>query len=154
MTAPAARHVASGSLARDPARAAVAASPRPPRSARRRTPRRFTHLDRQGLERAAEHYLRTCFRNSTRVTVAEFAAYLGCHPDYLTRTAASILGTSSLLDFLRGKQLQEAERLLRVTILGNEEIAVRSGFGTASTFYRRFQEAYDMSPGAFRKVRK
>jgi AraC-like DNA-binding protein len=123
-------------------------------TARGPAPRRFTHAHRQSLERAAEHYLRECFRRSTRVTVAEFAAYLGCHPDYLARTASSILGTSSLLNFLRRKQLEEAERLLRVTNLSMAEIALRAGFGTISTFYRRFHEAYAMAPGAFRKVRK
>ncbi|HYC92415.1 MAG TPA: helix-turn-helix transcriptional regulator [Thermoanaerobaculia bacterium] len=88
------------------------------------------------------------------MTVTEFAAYLGRHPDYLARTASSILGTSSLLNFLRSKQLEEAERLLRVTNLGTAEIALRAGFGTISTFYRRFKETYAMAPGAFRKVRK
>lgn len=114
----------------------------------------FTHFDRQRLERALEYYLRDCFRNATRVTVAEFATCLGCHPDYLTRIAASILGAMSLLDFLRSKQLEEAERLLDVTDLSIKEIALRSGFGTISSFYRRFQAAHQMSPGTFRKVRK
>jgi AraC-like DNA-binding protein len=122
---------------------------------RARHPRRrtFTHAHRQRLDRAAEHYLRDCYRRATRATVTEFAAILGCHPDYLTRTAASILG-ASLLDYLRAKQLEEAERLITVTTLGMKEIALRAGFGTVSTFYRHFREAHGMSPGAFRKVRK
>jgi AraC-like DNA-binding protein len=118
-----------------------------------RSPRRFTHAHRQRLDRAAEYYLRDCFRKSTRATVAELATYLGCHPDYLTRTGASILG-ASLLDFLRRKQMEEAERLLAVTTLSIADIALRAGFGTVSTFYRRFKESRGTSPGAFRQVRK
>jgi AraC-like DNA-binding protein len=121
--------------------------------ARSITPRRFTHRHRQHLERAAEHYLRECYRGKTRATVAEFASTLECHPDYLTRTAAGILG-ASLLDYLRGKQLEEAERLITTTPLSMREVAFRSGFGTTATFYRCFRAAHDMPPGSFRKVRK
>lgn len=153
MAARATRHVAFDSLSRHSTPTAVAASSRSTMAARDRRPRRFTHAHRQRLDRAAEHYLRECFRKSTRATVAEFATDLGCHPDYLTRTAASILG-ASLLDFLRKKQMAEAERLIRVTTLSIREIALRAGFGTVSTFYRRFRESHGMSPGTFRQVRK
>ena len=153
MTASVPRHAASRSLTRDSAHPVVAASSRSPMAARERSPRRFTHAHRQRLDRAAEHYLRDCFKKATRATVAEFANYLGCHPDYLTRTAGSILG-ASLLEFLRTKQMEEAERLIRVTTLSIADIAVRAGFGTVSTFYRRFRESHAMSPGAFRQVRK
>ena len=122
-------------------------------TARVRTPRTFTHAHRQGLDRVIEHYLRDCFRAATRATVGELAAILGRHPDYLTRTGGQILG-ASLLGYLRRRQLDEAERLITVTTLGMKEIALRTGFGTVSTFYRHFREAHGMSPGAFRKVRK
>jgi AraC-like DNA-binding protein len=121
--------------------------------ARTTKPRKFTHRHRQHLERAAEHYLRHCYRGKTRATVAEFASILECHPDYLTRTAGAILG-ASLLDYLRGKQLEEAARLITTTPLGMREVALRSGFGTTATFYRFFRAAHAMPPGAFRKVRK
>jgi AraC-like DNA-binding protein len=119
-----------------------------------RSPRTFTHAHRQGLDRVIEHYVRDCFQRETRATVGELAAILGRHPDYLTRTAGAILGGASLLDYLRRKQLEEAERLITVTTLPMKEIALRAGFGTVSTFYRHFREAHGMSPGAFRKVRK
>lgn len=147
MAVPATQHAHLGSLSAGRRR-----SSRSTMTARERS-RTFTHVHRQRLDRAAEHYLRDCFRRSTRATVTEFAAILGCHPDYLTRTAGTILG-ASLLDYLRRKQLEEARRLIAVTTLTMREIALRAGFGTVSTFYRHFREAHGMSPGAFRQVRK
>lgn len=123
-------------------------------SKRERKPRIFTHAHRQALDRIIEHYLRDCYRRATRATVGELARILGRHPDYLTRTAGAILAGPSLLRYLRGKQLEEAERLITVTSLRMKEIALRAGFGTVSTFYRHFREAHGMSPAAFRKVRK
>ncbi|HEX6097328.1 MAG TPA: helix-turn-helix transcriptional regulator [Thermoanaerobaculia bacterium] len=122
-------------------------------TARAASPRTFTHIHRQCLDRAAELYLHDCFRNATRATVTEFAAILDRHPDYLARKAAAILG-ASLLGYLRARQLEEAERLITVTTLGMKEIALRAGFGTVSTFYRHFHEAHGTTPAAFRKVRK
>lgn len=116
-------------------------------------PRTFTHAHRQALDRVIEFYLLFCYRMGTRATVGELAAILGRHPDYVTRRAATILG-ASLLDYLRARQMEEAERLIIVTGLPVKEIALRAAFGTVSTFYRHFREAHGMSPGAFRKVRK
>lgn len=152
MAVPASQPAELEFLSHHPAHPVVAAPPPPTMTARNRSPRTFTHAHRQGLDRAAEHYLPICFRRATRATVAEFAAYLRRHPDYITRTAAAILGVS-LLHYLRGKQLEEAERLLTVTTLSVKEIVLRAGFGTVSTFYRHFRESHGMSPGAFRKVR-
>ena len=120
------------------------------KNARNRT---FTHEHRQRLDRATAHYLQECYANRTAARVSEFAAFLGFHPDYLTRTAASILGMR-LHGYLRTKQLEEAERLIRTTPLPMHEIALHAGFGTTSTFYRIFRAVHQMPPGAFRKVRK
>ena len=122
-------------------------------TARVRTSRTFTHAHRQGVDRVIEHYLRDCFRRATRPTVAELAAILRRRPESVTRRAASILG-ESLVDYMRRKQLEEAERLILVTTLSMREIALRSGFGSVATFYRHFREAHGMSPRAFRQVRK
>lgn len=115
-------------------------------------PRIFTHAHRQRLERAAEVYLRQCYREKAKVSVAAFATLIKRNPEYMTRTTTNIAGMS-LLDYLRTKQLQEAERLLRTTPLLVEEIAVCAGFGTASTLYRCFRRYRGMSPSQFREVR-
>lgn len=109
----------------------------------------YAHLDRQRLERAAALYLRDCYRRRTAARVSEFAAYLDLTTAHLSRTASAIVGMS-LRDFLRAKQIAYAGQLLRTTPLTIEEIAVRCGFGTASTFYRWFTAAHGTTPGAFR----
>ena len=147
MAVPAPRHAQVGSLSASRRRSS------PSTMAARERSRTVTHAHRQHLDRSAELYLRDCYRRATRATVAEFAAILDRHPDYVTRKAGAILG-ASLLDYLRRKQLEEAERLITVTTLDMKEIALRAGFGTVSTFYRHFREAHGMSPGAFRQVRK
>ena len=121
---------------------------------RPRPPRTFTHAHRQRLERAAEHYLLACYRSKTAARVSEFAtSYLHVTAPYLSRVAREIVG-KSLRDFLREKQLAHAEQLLRATPLTVEEIALRCGFGTVTTFYRRFRESHGVTPAAFREVKK
>jgi AraC family transcriptional regulator len=117
--------------------------------------RTFTLVHRQRLARAADHYLRECYRTHTSVRAADFAAGLGMTPEYVSWLARRIFG-KPLRDYLRGKQLQHAAHLLRtlppeITI---DEIALQAGFGASRTFYRRFTEAYGTSPGAWRELKK
>jgi AraC-like DNA-binding protein len=119
------------------------------------TPRTFTHADRQRLDRAAEHYLRKCYRTNSAARASEFAAELGLTPEYVSWLATRTLG-KPLRVYLREKQVTYAAWLLRtlpaeITV---EEIALRSGFGTAGTLYRAFWEAYGTTPGAFRELKK
>jgi AraC-like DNA-binding protein len=116
-----------------------------------RPPRRFTRAHAERLDRAATHYLRACYRNRTAARVAEFAAHLGRNRDYLSRTAGAIAGMS-LRSYLRVKQLQYAEQLLKITPLTIPEIALRAGFGTTSTFYRCFRARYGMPPASYRET--
>jgi hypothetical protein len=74
---------------------------------RRTTPppdRIFTHADRQRLDRAAEHYLRVCYKNKTAARASEFAAFLNVTPPYLSRIVPRIVG-KTVHDFLRAKQI-------------------------------------------------
>jgi AraC-like DNA-binding protein len=125
--------------------------PAPP-APRRRV---FTHAHRQRLSRAADHYLRQCYRTSSAARASEFAAELGMTPEYVSWLASRILG-QPLRDYLRARQLAYAARLLQtlpreITV---DEIAVRAGFGTPRTFYRCFLDAYGTTPGAFRQLKK
>jgi AraC-like DNA-binding protein len=115
--------------------------------------RTFTHAHRQRLDRAVAHYLDDCYAKKTAARVSEFAAFLERNPEYLSRTAASIVGVPLRL-YLRKKQLEEAERLITRTPLPMHEIALHAGFGTTATFYRCFKQAHGVPPGAFREVRK
>ncbi len=51
-------------------------------------------------------------------------------------------------------RLKEALILLEKTDLSMEEISEKAGFGTSRTFYRQFQEKYNMSPTAYKKFSK
>lgn len=117
---------------------------------RKKKPRTFTHGHRQGLDRAAEHYLRECYRQKKPVRGKDFARSLDLTPEYVSSLAAQVLG-ESLQRFLRKKQVEYAARLLRRTPLSVEEIAARSGFGTRSAMLRWFIEVYGMGPAAFRE---
>jgi AraC-like DNA-binding protein len=153
MTAPAARRLDRTSLSRTPVLDGIATSPSSSMNRRARKPRTFTHVHHQRLDRAIAHYLDDCYEKKSAARVSELAAFLGRSPEYLTRTAVSIVGVP-LREYLRRKQLEEAERLIVTTPLPMREIALHAGFGTTSTFYRCFQQAHGMTPGAFREVRK
>jgi len=155
MAPAAATHQRTGTLSRRPVPRAVVTSVRSAMTTRRkqRKPRTFTHVHLQRLDRAVSHYLDYCYVKETAARVSEFAAFLKRSPEYLTRTTAAIAGMT-LRKYLRRKQLEEAERLILQTPYSMREIALRAGFGTISTLYRCFKQAYGMPPGAFRKVRK
>lgn len=122
-------------------------------TARDKKPRKFTHGHRQGLDRAAEHYLRDCYRLKKPARGKDFARSLDLTPQYVSWLAAKILG-ESLHVFLRKKQVEYAARLLRRTPLSVEEIAARSGFGTRSAMHRWFVKEHGCGPAAFRERRK
>lgn len=150
--------IASASAAlreRQPVLAVIAASPRAMAATKRthRKARTFTYDHRRRLDQAIAHYLQECYRKKTAARVSEFAAFLKRSPEYLTRTAASIVGLP-LRGYLRKKQIREAERLLTRTPLEVGEIALHAGFGTRSTLHRCFRRVHGMSPTQFREVRK
>jgi AraC family transcriptional regulator, melibiose operon regulatory protein len=117
---------------------------------REKKPRTFTHGHRRGLGRAAEHYLRECYRLKKPARGKDFARSLDLTPEYVSWLATKILG-ESLQRFLRGKQVEYAARLLRRTPLTVEEIAARSAFGTRSTMHRWFVEMHGIGPAEYRE---
>ena len=122
-------------------------------TSRHKNPRTFTHDHRQRLQRAAENYLRECYRTKKPARGKDFADSLDLTPEYVSWLGAQILG-GSLHHYLRRKQVAYAERLLRTTPLSVEEVAVRSGFGTRSTMHRWFLAVHDLTPTAFRELKK
>jgi len=105
------------------------------------------------LDRAAEHFLRDCYRRKKPARGKDFAQSLDLTPEYFSWLAAQALG-ESLHVFLRKKQVEYAARLLRRTPLSVEEIAVRSGFGTRSAMHRWFVKVHGIGPAAFRERKK
>ena len=113
-------------------------------------PRGRRHTLRQRLERAADLYLRDCYHRKTAARADELARHLGLTREYLARVASDVFGMP-LRNVLRVRQLRHAEHLLRTTSLSTVTIALMSAFGSHPTFYRAFQAAYGMTPGAYRK---
>jgi len=120
---------------------------------RKKNPRTFNPGHRQGLDRAAEHFLRECYRQKKPARGKDFARSLDLTPEYVSSLAARILG-ETLHQFLRKKQVEYAARLLRRTPLSIDEIAARSAFGTRSAMHRWFVQVYGVGPAAFREVKK
>jgi AraC-like DNA-binding protein len=113
--------------------------------------RQVKSRDRRRLERARDHYLQTCYRLRTAARASEFASNLGVTTAYLSRLVASVVGMS-VREFLRRSQLAYAAQLLRSTPLPISDIAIATGFGTPSTFYRCFLAFYGTPPGEARQV--
>ncbi len=122
-------------------------------SPRGRKPRTFTHDHRRRLDRAAENYLRDCYRRKKPARGKDFADALGLTPEYVSWLGAKILG-GSLHAFLREKQLACAARLLRTTPLSLDDVAARCAFGSRWTLWRWFVAHYRLSPTAFRELKK
>ena len=120
---------------------------------RKKKPRTFTPENRQGLDRAAQHFLSECYRKKKPARAKDFARSLDLTPEYVSWLGAKILH-EPLHRFLRKKQLEYAAKLLRRTPLSVEEIAARSAFGTRSAMHRWFVKVYGVGPAAFRERKK
>ena len=117
---------------------------------RKKKPRTFTPGHRHGLDHAAEHFLRECYRLKKPARAKDFARSLNLTPEYTSWLGSQVLG--GLLGFLRRKQVAHAAKLLRRTPLSVEEIAARSAFGSRSAMHRWFVHVYGMAPAAFRSL--
>ena len=108
------------------------------------------HADRRRFEQIIDRYLRDCYAARTVARVSELADLLAAPRPYLSRVIPELFG-KPLRAILREKQLEEAQRLLRLTPLGLDDIAAASAFGHRSTFYRLFRDACGMTPEAYRR---
>jgi AraC-like DNA-binding protein len=120
----------------------------PPRT---KKPRRLSNdAARRLFHSTAELYLHACSGTGTPVRCDEYTAWLRMSRPYLSTMAQKVLGMS-LHKFLRSKQLAHAQHLLRTTPLSIQLIAIRSGFGTDTTFARHFRAAFGITPGRYRE---
>lgn len=97
---------------------------------------------------ASLQYLFGHFREN--ISLAQVAAQSGYTPNYFSKLFREICGTC-FMDFLANLRLNYAKMLLLSTTLSTTEIAERSGFGSASGFFRRFQKYCGCTPDNFRK---
>jgi AraC-like DNA-binding protein len=82
--------------------------------------------------------------------VSELAQFIEVNRPHLSRAVAETFG-ESLWSILRRKQLERAARLLTDSTLTIDDIAAASGFGHRSSFFRRFRNAFGMTPNAYRR---
>lgn len=99
-----------------------------------------------------EAYLDYCARTRGAARVDEFAARLGLDPSQVRRIFRGALATPPG-EILRELQIRRAMALLAESDETNDEIAVRSGFGTRATLQRAFRTRLHMSPAEYRRIR-
>jgi transcriptional regulator GlxA family with amidase domain len=85
------------------------------------------------------------------LTVEAMAGHAACSPRSFARRFRAETGTTPL-QWLIGRRVAEAQRLLEGTELPVEEVATRSGFGTAAALRQHFGRALSTSPTAYRRA--
>jgi transcriptional regulator GlxA family with amidase domain len=79
------------------------------------------------------------------------ARHAVCSPRSFARRFRAETGTTPL-QWLIGRRVAEAQRLLEGTDLPVEQVATRAGFGTAAALRQHFGRALAISPTAYRRA--
>jgi transcriptional regulator GlxA family with amidase domain len=85
------------------------------------------------------------------LTVEQMARHAACSPRSFARRFRAETGTTPL-QWLIGRRVAEAQRLLEGTELPVEDVATRAGFGTAAALRQHFGRALSTSPTAYRRA--
>jgi AraC family transcriptional activator FtrA len=85
------------------------------------------------------------------LTVEAMASHAGYSPRSFARRFRAETGTTPL-QWLIGRRVAEAQRLLEGTDLPVDAVAARSGFGTAAALRQHFARAVATSPTAYRRT--
>jgi transcriptional regulator GlxA family with amidase domain len=85
------------------------------------------------------------------LTVEDMARHAACSPRSFARRFRAETGTTPL-QWLIGRRVAEAQRLLEGTELPIEQVAASSGFGTAAALRQHFGRALSTSPSAYRRA--
>ncbi len=93
-----------------------------------------------------EHYA----ENPSRKTIARA---LGMNENYVSKILSTRLHTS-LVQYVRSVQIQNAAYLLRNSDLSIKEIAEKSGFNSLRSFNRNFLNKFEVSPRNYRTYAK
>jgi transcriptional regulator GlxA family with amidase domain len=104
---------------------------------------------REHLEHRLTAYLDACYRIETPPRVSELADSLGVSSAQLSKTFHRLFG-SHLSDYLKTRQVEYAEVLLRQTTLTMTKVAYMAGFGTRRTFFRTYRRVKGETPDHYR----
>ncbi|MDA0631962.1 helix-turn-helix domain-containing protein [Nonomuraea sp. MCN248] len=85
------------------------------------------------------------------LTVADLAGRAGMSPRNLARHFNRALGMTPL-HWLHAQRVHRAQELLETTDAGMEQIAARTGMGTAATLRRHFTRAVGVAPDTYRRT--
>ena len=85
------------------------------------------------------------------ISADDIAAAAGLHPKYLMQLFKRTCGMG-LWEYVQHMRISHAQRLLLLTDMKLLDIAMDSGFGSASRFYATFQNICKMTPRAYRKA--
>ena len=114
---------------------------------------RGAHREAAGAEKAAAMARFIGERSSEDLDVGTIAREVGLHPNYAMTLFRKALGLT-INQYLTRARLDTAQSLLASTEDEIASIAFASGFGSLSRFYLAFEQRFDMSPGAFRRLRQ
>lgn len=95
------------------------------------------------------HYIFEHFQEDIRNQ--DLADYLGYHENYIQRVFKGFSGYS-IRQFIIHIRLKYACSLLRNTKRSIFNIAIETGFGSISRFYKAFGDCYNLSPKQYRKL--
>jgi transcriptional regulator GlxA family with amidase domain len=90
-------------------------------------------------------------RLDEQLTVEDMARHAACSPRSFARRFRAETGTTPL-QWVIGRRVVEAQRLLEGTELPIEQVATSAGFGTATTLRQHFGRALSTSPSAYRRA--
>lgn len=84
------------------------------------------------------------------LSIEEISRYIGIERTYLYRIFNQVMGLSPK-EYLIQYQLKQAKAMLAGTDMSITEVALSSGFGSLSMFYKHFKEQCHETPKEFRK---
>jgi AraC-like DNA-binding protein len=104
---------------------------------------------RERFETQLSAYLEWCYRVETPPRVSEIAQSLGVTSAQLSKEFRRLFG-ANLSDYLKTRQLEYADSLLRETKLTVTKVAYLAGFGTRRTFFRTYRRMKGETPEQYR----
>lgn len=88
-----------------------------------------------------------------RISLAELAAHVHLHPNYLSRLYKQETG-NTIFTQLNRLRIVKARKLLEESRLSISQIAEQTGFSSADLFFRKYKAYYGVSPSEYRRQLK
>ena len=88
-----------------------------------------------------------------KFSLTEVAARFYISPYYLSRLFRRVTG-QSIVDYINGRRIEAAQRLLETTDLSISAVAEQTGFASAAHFRRVFRDTMGSGPLQYRKSRR